>query len=212
LFQILEIMDLLSILKTKIQQENLKGSGKITGWFSLPRGWPPKDKQFNHSAKVADGTLGADSNVASSLTKTSISTNPEAISKKRKRGKYKKWSESENFKEIAKALKGKVGSDSEDTDTMALPVVSRSTLYSIKKQMKTDILVHSEVFSGQKNSLTSKKDREEIANIICLRDLNNNGMSRKEVVSMIQEYSLAATYKKAEDHFDYLIKKNFFRN
>ena len=75
-------MDLLSIPKTKIQQEILKGSGKITGWFSLPRGRPPKDKQFNHSAEVADGTLGADSNVASSLTKTSVSTNPEAISKK----------------------------------------------------------------------------------------------------------------------------------
>ena len=75
-------MDLLSIPKTKIQQEILKGSGEITGWFSLPRGRPPKDKQFNHSAEVADGTLGADSNVACSLTKTSVSTNPEAISKK----------------------------------------------------------------------------------------------------------------------------------
>ena len=42
--------------------------------------------------------------------------------------------------------------------------------------------------------------------IICARDELNNGITRMEVITMIADFH-TVTHKKAEDHYDYMIRK-----
>jgi hypothetical protein len=52
--------------------------------------------------------------------------------------------------------------------------------------------------------LTTKDDREFLQSIAKSRDEMNRGMSRKEMIVLISEL-FGASYKAAENHFDYLI-------
>jgi hypothetical protein len=90
-----------------------------------------------------------------------------------------------------------------DVNVADLAVISRSTLYSIKKHMKSSGQVSSELFECP-DALTTPEDRRPIADVIRARDLNNNGMSRKEVISMIQEISCASSHAQAKKSLHFL--------
>ncbi len=59
-------------------------------------------------------------------------------------------------------------------------------------------------------SLTTKEDQEEIQEIIRFRDKNNNGMSRKEVISTIMEMISSSKFAKAGKNLEFLIATNRF--
>ncbi len=73
---------------------------------------------------------------------------------------------------------------------------ARSTLYSIKKHMKSSGQVSSEFFRCP-DVLTTPEDRRLIADVIHAGDLNN-GMSWKEVIPIIQEISCASSHAQAK--------------
>ena len=52
-------------------------------------------------------------------------------------------------------------------------------------------------------------DRDYIQELITLRDLNNNGMSRGEIIGIIQTIT-GASFKKAEQHWYYFRKAKLF--
>jgi hypothetical protein len=85
--------------------------------------------------------------------------------------------------------------------------LARSTLYSIKKHMKSSGQISSEFFRCP-DALTTPEDRRLIADVIHAGDLNNNGMSRKEFISMIQEISCASSHAQAKNHYAYLVKRS----
>lgn len=69
-----------------------------------------------------------------------------------------------------------------------------------------------DIFSTVKNnSLTSEADQCFIEGIVRFRDKNNNGMGRKEIVTVIMKLSECSNYKTAENHLDYLIRSNRFK-
>ena len=55
--------------------------------------------------------------------------------------------------------------------------------------------------------MTTQQDQRELAEIMQFRDKNNNGMSRKEAIALIMDWTQWCNWKKAENHFDFLIRK-----
>lgn len=89
--------------------------------------------------------------------------------------------------------------------------VPRSTLYSIKKRMKSEQFNLDEIFSGRTSGLTTVEQRKEISDIICSRDKEKNNITRKEVIQMIMD-ATQANHAKAADHLDYLVRKKKLPN
>ena len=58
-------------------------------------------------------------------------------------------------------------------------------------------------------SLPTLSERDELQGIACLRDKNNIGMTRKEMVSLIS-ILFSVSNKAAENHFDYLVRQKKF--
>lgn len=83
-------------------------------------------------------------------------------------------------------------------------MISRQTLNSIKKRFKESGR-SADVFKT-KPCLSAVDDVDLMQSIICCRDKNGNGMSQKEVISMVMDICGASSMKAAENHFDYLIR------
>jgi hypothetical protein len=94
-----------------------------------------------------------------------------------------------------------------DVNVADLAVISKSTLYSIKKRIKSSAQVSLELFKHH-DALTTPEDCRLIADVIYAQDLNNNEMSQKEVISMIQEISCASSHAQAKNHYTYLAKRS----
>ena len=62
---------------------------------------------------------------------------------------------------------------------------------------------------GGNKILTSELDRDYIQGLINIRDLKNNGMSRGEVIGLIQKIT-GASFKKSEQNCYYLRKAKLF--
>ena len=60
--------------------------------------------------------------------------------------------------------------------------------------------------SVRQNGLTTPEQRTFLQNSACLRDRENNGIARKEVIDIIVELCGATTHKKAENHLHELIR------
>ncbi len=54
--------------------------------------------------------------------------------------------------------------------------------------------------------MTTEEDQRQIAQIVQFGDKNNNGMTRKEVVTLILDWTGCGSYKTAENHFEYLVR------
>ena len=62
-------------------------------------------------------------------------------------------------------------------------------------------------FPQQKTSLLSNEAIDILQDIIRRRDLTNNGVTRSEAITIIVDLGQAKTFKVAENHLDYLIRK-----
>lgn len=72
-----------------------------------------------------------------------------------------------------------------------------------------DIINKHSQFSDSRrlHSLTSGEERQFLADVAAVHDRNNNGMSRKEMISYIQSFAGIKDPKRAENHLDYLIRQ-----
>lgn len=187
--------------RTQKQQQELRNKSNIRGYFSLPRGRPPKDRPSQESQELKEA-------VAIEASKEPIVLSnappPSTTVTGKRRGQYRKdYGKDSNYKLIQKAVDREKGEHEDDETSDCQILVLYSTLYSIKKRMLEEKIVDpNDVFKPRK-SLTTTKNQKGIADIIRFRDKNNNGMTRKEDISMIAELSM--TFKKAENHLDYLI-------
>ena len=59
--------------------------------------------------------------------------------------------------------------------------------------------------SSTSTSTTTNYDRQWLQSVIIQRDLRNQGMTRKEVISIIKEVG-GCTTKKATNHYNYLVR------
>ncbi len=56
-------------------------------------------------------------------------------------------------------------------------------------------------------SLTNEDDQREIAEIIRCQDMNNNGISRNDAITLIMDWTHCNDRVKAKNHFAYLVQK-----
>ena len=212
---------------TKAMQEQMKMDEKITGYFKLPVGRPPKDKKATspkpiQAKKVAPSTIP----VGSSASK--------ADAKKRgKRSSYKNWEGGDNKLAMEAAISAALAGEDPTVAAQAIIpgiIISRGTLdrnvKAARERLKTmekdgsTLAVSLAPFDRKsppeehgkrqwgKQSLTTHKFRETLQQIIIARDNLNNGASRKEVIAMICDFT-GAVSKKAANHLDYLIANKF---
>jgi hypothetical protein len=99
-------------------------------------------------------------------------------------------------------------------ESLAAPV-ARSTLYSackhlLEKEAKAAAVAAADALSVEdswmEKSLTSEADQAEIAEIIRCQDINNNGMSCKEAITLIMDWADCGDRVKATSHFAYLVQ------
>ena len=72
----------------------------------------------------------------------------------------------------------------------------------VKKRRLSLILYLKDFSRGETKTLTTDFDHVYIQQLITLRDLRNNGMSRMEVIGIIQKMT-KASFEKAEQHWYY---------
>jgi hypothetical protein len=58
-----------------------------------------------------------------------------------------------------------------------------------------------------KKSLTNEDDQREIAEIIHCQDVNNNGISRNDAITLIMDWTNCDDRVKAKNDFAYLVQK-----
>ena len=84
--------------------------------------------------------------------------------------------------------------------------VPESTTRLYLKKLNGNEITYKKVFRDQKKLLTADLIKI-LQDIICRRDQNNTGLTRKEYVKIIMDLGGAKSFKAAENHFDYLIRK-----
>lgn len=96
--------------------------------------------------------------------------------------------------------------ESTDDDPKAI-LISRASLYNVKKRYNASggAIVNNAAMNNK--AMSTSEDIAVMSSIICCRDKNGNGMSRKEVITMLRDICSAPTLKSAENHYDYLIRK-----
>ena len=173
--------------KTRAEQSWLKQKGDIRGWVSLPRGRPPKRKPDAAPEVIDEERPG--------LIVGSSSTNK----KRGKRGSYHKWCIGEGQNIISAHITNR------ESSTIPIP---RATIYSAKKRLSKQgsVITDGRVEKG----LTSKEDQHEIAEILRCRDMNNNGMSRSEAITLLMDWTGCTDRSKAKNHFAYLVQNKIF--
>lgn len=147
--------------QTHAKQGWLKRKGDIRGWFTLPRGCPPKRKVHKDTIEKEGKAKKQDKAAAVAI--------PHASSSKltgKHRGPYKKWCSGENQEYLQAHLDGSI------QESLATPIEC-STSYSAHKHLlekeaaaaaAVDLL--SVVDSRMEKSLTSEVDQAKIAEII----------------------------------------------
>ena len=67
-------------------------------------------------------------------------------------------------------------------------------------------------FPPRKQALLSEIQVNYVEDIIVTRDMENLGMSSREVIQMISDIEQESSYVQAENHMDYLIRENWLPN
>jgi hypothetical protein len=85
--------------RTRKQQEEHKRRGKITGYFSLPRGRPPKETVTDVPALPSQAARGGNLGAGTSTVAAEAPTKHAE-----KRGRYLKWTSPSKQKFLARAV------------------------------------------------------------------------------------------------------------
>jgi hypothetical protein len=185
--------------RTRSEQKHLQNKEDIHGWFSLPRGHPPKRK-----SEVCDSEPSANTdNVVGDDGKKSCQCKPRVA--------YKSWCTGEN-QDIPQAHLSR-----DKWNVVEVPIaIIRSTLHSVEQRtvkkvtrvMTTSILLSD---GRAEKCLTNEDDQREIAEIICCWDMNNYGISRSDAITLIMDWTCCNDCVKAKNDFAYLVQKKSFQ-
>mgnify|MGYP001031646604 CR=1 FL=1 len=196
--------------RTRQEQKTLQSKGDIRGWFPLPRGRPPKSSSFDAPDRGKENCAPPPP-----IEEVAVIISPHAAANKKRRGTYHKWATGEGLEQVSSLLDG---------DITAVPI-ARYSLYLVKKWplvstpstgYSASTISSRSVFCDAatltdarvKKSLTTEDEQREIAEIIQFRDKNNNGMSRKEAITLIMDWTGCGKMKTAENHLEYLVRNN----
>ena len=220
-----------AIPRNAIERRHAREGGCITGWLkNRKRGAvlkikPPPNKKLRGKGEALPTTSAAASTVsAASMTRAtaaSTTTLAKAAAKPppstARSKKYISWKTEPGKSALARAVEAKLkGLDPQLA--AGVIVIPRQTLdnhvryakEAAKKMGGLDTLYLND-FSGKEdnNMLTTKLDRVYLQELIALRDLKNNGMTRREVICVIQQLT-GATFEKAEQHWYYCRRSELF--
>eukprot|EP00957_Ditylum_brightwellii_P099413 7572867-Ditylum_brightwellii.AAC.1 len=79
---------------------------------------------------------------------------------------------------------------------------------SAKKRVKGKEITHENVFPLKKKALLSCNQVAFLQDVIRYRDNNNNGMTRKDVITTIAEIGRVKLMEQANNHLNYLIRRS----
>ena len=168
------------------------------------------------SPNADNAATNAATNAAVSSTSTS-SSKRKAEPSKAPRGQYKNWSIEPYASAMARAIEASLkGLDPQQAaGTIVIPP---GTLRKRVKDAKAEAekgkegdTLYLDQFQRQKKSasnksLTTELDRTYLQQLITLRDLKNNGMTRKEVIGVIQKLT-GADFDTAQNHWYHCRRK-----
>jgi hypothetical protein len=193
-------------LRTREQQKAAKKKGDIRGFFSLPRGRPPKQTKEQAAKKKEEKEV---------QPAVDLTEDWKPAAKKKIRSSYLNYANPRTKAALANAVDAKIrGVDADETELLDLTkrviVIPPSTVRRHAKRKAVMSKSDSNLFTVEaritRPALTTSGERRFIQDAACLRDSANNGMSRKELINIIFELCGAKDLKQAENHFDYLIK------
>ena len=218
------------------EREDYKRQGSVLGYLIRSRGRPTKkSKQSSTQSQTSNVSSAAPTDAVSNKPSSKPTVSPIVIKSKSSRGKYikqLKGSEYENAMELG--LQSLATSEGDmNIAKQAIEdnypgywecTVKRQTLWNRWKKLKEklekdeenecadeedDLACFDRSKSYMDNSspgLTTEDDIAILQNVAQARDNCNKGMSRKEMISFLAELK-GVEWKKAENHYDYLICK-----
>ena len=216
-----------TIPRNAVDRRHARESGCITGWLkNRKRGAPLKIKPPNKKLKgkaspitsAAASTVSAAATTratAASTTMAKAGTKPPASTAPSR--KYISWKTEPGKSALVRAVEAKLkGLDPQLA--AGVIVIPRQTLdkhiryakQAAKKMGGLDTLYLKDFTRKEENCmLTTELDRVYLQELIALRDLRNNGMTRREVIHLIQQLT-GATFEKAEQHWYYCRRSKLF--
>ena len=191
-----------SLPRTKKDAQGQRKRGLITGWMNskISKGRPPKAAEPKKAPKDTGG--GQDVLVPKS------------------RGPYTNWDHPENAAHLRAAALAAVhekGVSINDvlerfnaTEIYDKPQISRRQIFREIQELKKGGQFNNYIITKKESdALISNDEVKFLEEAIIKRDLANNGMDRKEVITYIQNLT-GCTFKTAENHFHYLQRNNKF--
>ena len=195
--------------RTKEQREYYRKKGSILGYVKLPPGRPPGST--NQKSGTSSNNHQLKDPPARSVATTKV---PSILLEKapaKKRGNYSPYSRSILARVVESRTTGTILilNAEEKVEANAIP---DSTLRrhiakardELRKRGSCDFLKAVSTTAGK--TLTTLEDREFIESVAYARDTNNNPMSRKELIDLIQQLSGCLNPKTAENHLDFLTR------
>ncbi|KAG7372912.1 hypothetical protein IV203_033636 [Nitzschia inconspicua] len=205
--------------RTRQEKEELKSIGCILGHFSkLPVGRPPK------AAVVVTAEDTKKDEQQGKQQQSNNKNKRKAPSEDDRSGPAKKlsrtnWKAAENFPLLRDAVLSAtscIDTLEKPTNDLAIAVPATTLKDNIKAFSKAantwnvplELVTRDMVFAGaNRPALLSENDIAFLSECITKRDESNNGMSRKEVIRMVQEIAQCSSFMTAENHYDYLVRK-----
>ena len=198
-------------------------------WIPLRRGRTPKDqsdlfhqKPVTVIAKAITTTMKAATKAKKSSHSVIIEemndvenlVSQSLVSKKNHCGRYKNWNLPGNIKVLLEELNIMGGGN--EANIVRTHRVPRSILYDARKQLKVANPNNKNLVGTatkemlrptcpSPKSLATLSERDELQGIACFRDKNNNGMTRKEMILLVMDFTGCCKWKQAENHLDFLI-------
>jgi hypothetical protein len=138
---------------------------------------------------------------------------------KKKEGKYTNWKLEANKLALEEAVKANLDGLPQPIQQLSYDspvIIPDATLRHAVKEKKQRVSISTKgknldsvlakrqaPESGKKSkSLTTHKNRTFLQNVAKVRDANNNGMTRSEMIAIIEEYCGASSWTQAEKHLD----------
>jgi hypothetical protein len=198
------------------EKKAAKASGSIAGWFNLPRGRPPAASAPAASAQAASAPAASAPSDEAGKRLASKEHTASGSKVKKPRGGYVDWTSPQNAPILQAHIDVKRSGDSEEPPFLVGPVPPDATVRTwIKKLdqckekngplMTVEEYIRTRLDIATQKPLLDLETRERLQKVIVARDERNNGMSRKEAVSLIAELG-ECNAKKADNHFGWLVR------
>ena len=194
--------------------------GLITGWMNnSKRGAPLKITPTNKKMKEKGKSPTKAAAASTDTTKKHPATKPPPITMPPPRTSGRKYTSCKHEpakSALAHAVEAKIKVLDTQLSAGDIIIPDGTLQYYVRyakekaKKRGVSLIVYLKDFTrGGKIMLTNELDRVYIQQLITLRDLKNNGMSRMEFIGVIQKMT-RASFEKSEQHWYYCRRANFF--